>query len=84
VRHECEECIGTSKIQIVKSSGILKDIPMDPDIQINPMETDKTQAQTHIHSKSLSRINLRHNWCNKSWEYTCSPVCGFIFGRSDL
>jgi hypothetical protein len=32
------------------------------------MGIDNTQAQKHIHSKSLSRINLGHNWCNESTE----------------
>ena len=39
--------------------------PRQPD---KSMGTDNTQAQQHIHSKSLSRINLWHNWCNESAE----------------
>jgi hypothetical protein len=30
--------------------------------------TDNTQAQKHIHNKSLSRIHQWHNWCNESAE----------------
>jgi hypothetical protein len=78
------EELGTSTIQPVKYLGIFRDIPMDPD---KSMGTN-TQAQKHSHSKSLSRINLWHNWCNEKcracWEYTDSPICHFNFGRSDL
>lgn len=59
------EELGTSTIQPVKYLGIFRDIPMDPD---KSMGTN-TQAQKHSHSKSLSRINLWHNWCNESAEH---------------
>jgi hypothetical protein len=51
VRPNYAECIGTSKIQPVKSLGIFKDITMDPNNQINPWE-----LTTHKH-KNISMVN---------------------------